>query len=105
MNNPAELISKAQEMLREQPRGDMVTVTRAMVEALIASHVRFQAEAAAESRRLMVFAPRRRGEHSTTMTRAGVVMVNRDRTWTIKLDVLPVDGELHVRAPLGGEVA
>jgi hypothetical protein len=87
--------------LREQPRGDKVTVSRAVLEELLAE---VQAKRVVMARRLMVFASKKRGD-VTHMTRAGVAFENRDGTFTLKLDVLPLDGELHVRAPLGGEVA
>jgi hypothetical protein len=89
--------------LQEQPRGDKVTLPRATVEALL-RELEAKRVVLAPARRLVVFAPRRRGD-LTHMTRAGVAFENRDGTFTLKLDVLPLDGELHVRAPLGGEVA
>lgn len=94
--------------LLEQPRGEKVTMHRTSIEELIAECERLQREITSKktvtARRLVVFAPKKRGE-TTHWTRAGVAFENRDGTITLKLDVLPLDGELHVRAPLGGEVA
>ena len=47
--------------------------------------------------RLNVFAIRRVGEEGAVWTRAGVACINRDGSMTLRLDVLPLSGELHVR--------
>ena len=58
----------------------------------------------AVGRRLTVFAVRK-GPKGTTWVRAGCAFVNRDSSLNLYLDVLPIDGQLHVReaAPSGAE--
>lgn len=49
--------------------------------------------------RLNVFAIKRIGEEGAVWTRAGSAWINRDGSMNLKLDVLPLGGELHVREP------
>lgn len=58
-------------------------------------------------RRMQVFAVRRRGKDGAVWTRAGVALVEADGSINVELDVLPVDGRLHLRpaeAPGKGKI-
>ncbi|MCC6178782.1 MAG: hypothetical protein WAZ94_15050 [Phycisphaerales bacterium] len=59
-----------------------------------------------EKRSLAVFAVRKSKDGGAVWVRAGVAQVNRDQSINISLDVLPLDGRLHVRDALDarGEV-
>jgi hypothetical protein len=49
--------------------------------------------------RLNVFAIKRLADEGTIWTRAGYAWINRDGSMNLRLDVLPLQGELHVREP------
>ena len=42
----------------------------------------------------------REGQEKNRWVRIGVAFVNRDQSLNIKLNALPVNGQLHVRDPL-----
>lgn len=47
--------------------------------------------------RFVVFAVRKRGMNGAIWTRAGVAAVNADGSINVDLDVLPLEGRLHLR--------
>ena len=53
-------------------------------------------------RRLQVFAVKPSSNGGTVWVKAGSAWVNRDGSLNIFLDVLPLDGKLHVRDALPG---
>lgn len=48
-------------------------------------------------KKLGVFITRKKGAGSIWV-RAGVAISNRDGSWNVHLDALPIDGQLHLRA-------
>jgi len=50
-----------------------------------------------EKKVLAVFAVRKRQDGGAIWVRAGIAQVNRDRSLNVGLDVLPLDGKLHIR--------
>ncbi|MBX7115241.1 MAG: hypothetical protein K1X64_13010 [Myxococcaceae bacterium] len=48
-------------------------------------------------KRLAVFSIKKSQKGSSIWTRAGYAVVNNDRSIGVYLDVLPIDGNLHVR--------
>lgn len=57
---------------------------------------------ASTKQRLEVFSIREakvKGEQSSFWTRCGVGFVNKDGSINVKLDLIPIDGKLHIREP------
>ena len=52
------------------------------------------------ARRFEVFSVKRSSTGATIWLRAGSAFVNRDNSINVYLDVLPLDGKLHLRPPL-----
>ena len=50
-----------------------------------------------EKKVLAVFAIRKSKDGGAIWVRAGIAQVNRDRSLNVSLDVLPLDGKLHIR--------
>lgn len=50
-----------------------------------------------EKKSLAVFAVRKSRDGGAIWVRAGVAKVNRDQSLNVSLDVLPLDGKLHIR--------
>ena len=48
-------------------------------------------------KKLVVFSIRKEGAGSTKWIRAGSAFVNKDGSLNVYLDVLPLDGALHIR--------
>ena len=63
----------------------------------------------AEHKRLQVYSIRTerdgQGNNKTMWVKAGSAWVNRDGSINVYLDVLPLDGKLHIREPVDEKVA
>lgn len=52
-----------------------------------------------QNKRYAVFSIRKVSEGNTVWVRAGSAWLNKDDSMNVYLDVLPLDGKLHVREP------
>jgi len=55
--------------------------------------------APAKGERLDAYSIKARGEGASIWTRCGSAFINRDGSINVYLDVLPLDGKLHIRRP------